>query len=259
LAGAITTYQLAKVVRHFLEIIKKYKMFQLAMILQMQIPLIVRVSNAAMHATKAFTEGVPIGDAIGCMVAANLLRGKHKLFREEEFVLGKGKVRGREVWISKADGPGASTGYPGKFLQKVLKKNKINRIITVDAGMKLEGEKAGSIAEGVGVAIGGSGVDRYEIEEIAVKRNIPMDAVIIKVSDEEALMPMKKEVLNSVPNALKAVESAVMRGRRNEKILIMGIGNTCGVGNSFSSIRESEERLKKYHKRQEEEKLKKKK
>jgi len=54
LSGAITTTQIAKVVRHFLELIKKYKMFQLGMIIQMQLPLIKELSRSAMNATNAF-------------------------------------------------------------------------------------------------------------------------------------------------------------------------------------------------------------
>jgi hypothetical protein len=259
LAGAITTFQIAKIVRHNFEIVKKYKLYQLAMILQMQIPLIVRIANAAMHATKSFVDGIPIGDGIGCLVAANLIRGRYHNDKEDEFSFAKAKIRGRSIWISKAEGPGATTGYPGKFLLKFLKKNRIDRIITVDAGMKLEGEKTGTIAEGVGVAIGGSGVDRYEIEEVAVKQNIPLDAIIIKVSDEDALMSISKDVLNSVPNALEAVDSAIMRAKRNERIMIIGVGNTCGIGNNFASVRETERKIKDHHKKQEEETGKKKK
>ena len=49
LEGAMMTYQIAKIVRHYLELIKKYKMFQLAMLIQMQIPLISRQAKAAMR------------------------------------------------------------------------------------------------------------------------------------------------------------------------------------------------------------------
>ena len=54
LEGAMMTHQIAKVVRHYLELIKKYKMFQLAMIIQMQLPLITRMAKAAMHAHPRF-------------------------------------------------------------------------------------------------------------------------------------------------------------------------------------------------------------
>lgn len=195
LEGAMMTHQIAKVVRHYLELIKKYKMFQLAMIIQMQLPLITRMAKAAMNATHAFVDGLPIGDGIGPLVATNMMKGSVNLFKEDEFVVSEEHILGRKVWISKAEGPGASTGYPGKFLIKFLKDKKINKIITIDAALKLEGEKLGSVAEGVGVAMGGSGVDRYEIEEVAVKQGMPLDAVAVKLSEEDALSPMPKEVL----------------------------------------------------------------
>jgi len=246
LAGAITTYQIAKIVRHFVELIKKYKMFQLAMVIQMQIPLITRIAKASMHATKAFVDGLPIGDGVGALVTSKIMKGEVKNFKDEEFVVVKTKLDGRKVWVAKTDGPGASTGYPGKFLLKFFRKQKINRIITIDAALRLEGEKPGTIAEGVGVAIGGSGVDRYEIEEVAVKKNIPLDAIAIKVSEEEALMPMKKEVLDAVPKAIDALETALKRTRKNEKILIIGVGNTCGIGNDSKSFKIAEEQIKKH-------------
>jgi hypothetical protein len=254
LEGAMMTHQVAKIVRHYLELIKKYKMFQLAMIIQMQLPLITRVAKAAMHATHAFVDGVPIGDGIGPLTAANLMKEKVKVFKEDEFSVAEANIAGRKVWVSKAEGPGASTGFPGKFLTKFFKTQKINKIITIDAALKLEGEKAGSIAEGVGVAMGGNGVDRYEIEEISVKNNIPLDAVAIKVSEEEALMPMKKEILDSVPKAIEAVKKAVLRANKKDKILIMGVGNTCGIGNDFNSVAKAEEKIKSHIKKSEEKK-----
>ncbi len=244
LAGAMTTHQIAKIVRHYLELIKKYKMFQLGMLLQMQIPLVERVANAAEKATKAFIDGSPIGDGIGPLVAAYLMKGKTKVYKEEEFAVCKTKIGKKDVFVAKALGPGANTGHPGRFLKKFIKKNRIKRIITVDAAMRLEGEKPGSVAEGVGVAMGGIGVERYEIEKVAVERNIPLDAVGIKASDEEALMPMKKEVFGSVSDATEYVKDALKRANR-EKVLIIGIGNTCGIGNNYKEVGKAEELIKK--------------
>lgn len=249
LEGAMMTHQIAKIVRHYLETIKKYKMYQMAMIIQMQIPLIARISKAAMHATKAFTEAVPIGDGIGPLVVTTLIKEKPQIFKEEEFVITQAQINGRSVWIAKAEGPGASTGYPGKFLIKFFKKHKIDRLITIDAALRLEGEKTGSIAEGVGVAMGGTGVDRYEIEEIAVKRNIPLDAIAVKVSDEEALMPMRKDIFDSVPDAIEAIKENLKRAKKNENILIIGVGNTCGIGNTFDSIKIAEKKLREHHRK----------
>jgi hypothetical protein len=246
LSGAITTHQIAKIVRHYVELIKKYKMFQYAMVIQMQIPLITSIAKASMKATYAFVNGIPIGDGTGPLISASLIKEKPKKFKDEEFVIVKTKINGRDVWISKADGPGATTGYPGKFLTKLLKKQKISKIITIDAGLKLEGEKTGTVAEGVGIAMGGIGVERYEIEQVAVKKKIPLDAVVIKVSNEEALMPMKKEVFDSIPIAVDAVKASINRSNKKDKILIIGVGNTCGVGNDSKTLGDVEKKVKKH-------------
>ncbi len=256
IAGAMMTHQIAKIVRHYLEQVKKYKIYQLAILLQMQIPLIARIAKAAEKATFAFVEEIPIGDGVGPLVVANLIKSKAKIYEDEEFVVSKAKIRGRTVFISKARGPGASTGYPGKFLIKFLRKQKIDRIITIDAGLRLEGEKTGGIAEGVGIAIGGPGVDRFEIEEIATRMNLPVDAIIVKVSEEEALMPMHKDIVNSVSRAIETIESAVERSRKNQRILLMGVGNTCGVGNDLRSVSEAERKVKAYYQKIEEKRKK---
>lgn len=258
LIGAMMVHQIAKIVRHFLELIKKYKIFQLALLLQMQLPIIKTIAKSSVSATKAFIDGLPIGDSIGPLVAANLMK-RPRILKEEEFAYDITKIKGRKVIVAKASGPGASLGYPGKFLQKLLKKQKITRIITIDAAGKLEGEETGSIAEGVGIAMGGPGVDRYEIEEIAVNRNIPLDAIAIKQSgEEEASVPMKKEILNSVPNVMETIKSAINRAKKNDKILIIGVGNSSGIGNDVKSAKEAEEKLKKFYKKVEKFKQKKK-
>ncbi|MBN2203068.1 MAG: DUF1512 family protein [Candidatus Aenigmarchaeota archaeon] len=256
LSGAITTHQIAKIVRHYIEMIKKYKMFQYAMVIQMQIPLITRMAKASMKATKAFVDGVPIGDGIGPLVAASMIDGKVTIYKDEEFAVAKTSIEGRQVWVSKADGPGATTGNPGKFLTKFTKKQKINKIITVDAGLKLEGEKTGIIAEGVGVAMGGIGVERFAIEDFAAKKMMPLDAVVVKVSDMEALMPMKKEIYDSVANAKESILDSVKRSKKNEKILLIGVGNTCGVGNDKKVLKTVERAVRKHNVKSKEKKKK---
>ena len=79
LSGAITTHQIAKIVRHYVELIKKYKMFQYAMVIQMQIPLITSIAKASMKATRAFVDGTPIGDGVGPLVTASLINGNAKV------------------------------------------------------------------------------------------------------------------------------------------------------------------------------------
>ena len=244
LAGAITTHQIAKIVRHMLEIIKKYKMFQLAMVLQMQVPLIKRMSKSAEAATKAFVDEMPIGDTIGPLVIAHMMKGNPKVWENEEFAFTETRMGNKKIIFAKADGPGATVAKPGKFVTKILRRKNVNRIITVDAGLRLEGEKSGIIAEGVGIAMNPAGTDRFEIEEITVKKKLPLDAIVIKVSDEEALMPMNKPIVDSVSNAIKTIKDTINRVKGRETILVIGVGNTCGVGNTPKKAMEAEKRIR---------------
>ena len=97
-------------------------------------------------------------------------------------------------------------------------------------------------------------VDRYEIEEVAVKKNIPLDAIGVKVSDEEALGPMKKEVIDAIPRATEVLRIAVKRASKREKILVIGVGNTCGVPNTSKNLPEVKKKLLKVLRKIEEEK-----
>lgn len=258
--GAMTVHQIAKIVRHNFEIIKKYKLYQMAILLQMQLPIIARIAKAAKNATYSFANGIPIGDGIGPLVAAKMTNGHPNIMEEEEFSWVECSMQGRKVIIAKAAGPGASTGWPGKFLKKLVQKEKINRIITIDAGMRLEGEKPGTVAHGVGIAMGGVGTERYEIEEFAVQNNIPLDAIVIKVNEEEALEPMPASVYKASTKAIAMTEQIVRAASKSEKILIIGVGNTCGIGNSSKDLAKTEEIIQreiKHMKKKEEEKKKK--
>ena len=246
LIAGITTNQIAKIVRDFLEKVKKYKMYQLAIILQMQLPIIDEMARASLKATGAFLNQMPIGDSIGPLVAAKLIKGKPKLDKQLDFAYYKTKLFGRPILICKAMGPGGRLGQPGRFLEKYSKGYK--KIITIDAAGKLEGEKTGSVAEGVGVAMGGI-VDRYKIEEVAAKRKIPLDAIAIKMNNEEALSPMKPEILNAIPEVMKLLEESIKRSKKNDKIIIIGVGNSSGIGNDAKSAIEAEKRIKDYNKK----------
>ncbi len=250
-------YQIEKVVRHYLETIKKYKIFQLALILQMQIPMIKKIAEALYYSVDAFSKSIPIGDGIGPLVIASFMENprKVKTMKEEEFVYYKANVSGRNVIFSKALGPGTSIGKPGKFVDKMVRKERITRIITVDAAMGLEGERTGSIAEGVGFGMrGGNPVDSFEIEEIAVKRNIYLEDIAIKEISEEAILPMKKQILDSFSRTRESVKSSIERAPKREKILVIGLGNTCGIGNDRKGAEKISEKLRSIYKKQKPEK-----
>jgi len=244
LSGAISLNQLAKTVRHYVELIRKTKNLQLALLLQMQLPLIERISKALLKGTEALTNGWPVGDSVGAFVAAHLI-GKEKVREiEVDTIVAKRRIKGREVYIIKAKGPGGRLGKVGRAVEKIVKREKIAKIITIDAALKLEGEKTGSIAEGVGVAIGGIGVDRAYIENLAVKKNIPLDSIIIKMSQEEAIQPIKKEILASIPRVISLVEKNIVETKEKGRIVVVGVGNTSGVGNSKKEAEEAEKLAK---------------
>ena len=240
--GAIGVRQIYKIVRHLIISVKKNNNIQMVMLLQIYLPILSKMAKSQTKATKAFVEGVPIGDAIGPIVAASYMT-KKATTPANDIVLTKEKIGKKEVFIMKADGPGSALGKIGVAVEKTVKKEKIDHIITVDAAGKLEGEKTGSIAEGVGVAMGGIGVERSKIEEIAVKLDIPMDGIVIKMSPDEASIPIKKNVFKALDNARAVVEKNLEEST-SKKILLIGVGNTCGVGNSKKSLTGLETKLK---------------
>ena len=244
LSGAISLYMLTKLVRHFVELVKKTKSINLAMILQMQLPLIERLARALLHGTAALANGWPVGDTIGAYTAASLIDDSKVIEADDETVVCQKKYKKRDIIIVKAKGPGGRTGNPGRVVEEIVKKEKIANIITIDAALKLEGEKTGTIAEGVGVAIGGIGVEKTYIENIAVKKNLPLDSIIIKMSEEEAITPMKKSILDSVPMVTQALDAAIDRTKEKGKIIVVGVGNTSGVGNNKKDVEKSKEVIK---------------
>ncbi|HDJ96571.1 MAG TPA: DUF1512 domain-containing protein, partial [Candidatus Aenigmarchaeota archaeon] len=214
-------------------------------VLQMNVPLIERIAKALYKGTVALTNGWPIGDGIGAYVAAKLIGNKKVKEIEEDTIFAKRKIKGVDCIIIKAKGPGGRTGRPGKAVEKILKRERVKKIITIDAATKLEGEKTGVVAEGVGVAIGGIGVEKNYIEEVAIKKNIPMDSIIIKMSQEEAVTPMKKSILNAADEAIKAVERSLEGVGKRGKVIIVGVGNTCGIGNNAKELEKTDRIIRK--------------
>ncbi|MEM7826946.1 MAG: DUF1512 family protein [Candidatus Aenigmatarchaeota archaeon] len=237
LRSAIGVNMLAKIVRHYVEIVRKYKNLQIALVLQMQLPIIEEIAESELRGTEAFINGYPIGDSIGPMVAASMMT-KHKVIASD-VVYDKTKIYGRDVFILKADGPDPHLGRIDEAITKIIKRKKIAKVITVDAGGKLEGEKTGSVAEGVGFAMGGD-VQREIIENILLPRKIPLDSIIVKVGIEEAIMPMKPEISKAVPEVIEAIKAAIKRTKKRGGIIVVGVGNSCGIGNNKESVKEAE-------------------
>jgi hypothetical protein len=250
LVGALGVTQIYKILRHYVLTIKKTNNLQLAMILQMTMPMLMKMAKANVKATQAFVNGVPIGDAIGPMVAAHF-KTKKGTEIAKDVVLSEEKVGGKKVYVMKATGPKSALGKLGKAVEAAHKKYKIDHVITVDAAGKMEGEETGSVAEGVGVMMGGIGVEKSQIEAVVVDNDLPIDGVVIKMSPTEASIPLNKKVYNALPEAVARVENLV-KETKSKKVLIIGVGNTCGVGDVKESLKSIAPKLEPMWKKHEE-------
>ena len=231
LEGAMASYTLFRLVRHLTLLAEKTKSVQLVMLIQMNIPFLKEYAKAFVEATKAFAAGKPIGDGVGAMTAAKLM-GKAKC-REpvEDTIYAETDLEGRKLLIVKAKGPGGRVGKPGELIKRLIQKRRVSRIIMIDAAGKLEGEVSGQVIEGVGAAIGGPPTEKYKIEEIAVARKIPVDAIVIKESFKEAIRPLNKRLVHGVDVAVERVKRAIKeRTKLGDTVIVAGIGNTIGIG-----------------------------
>lgn len=233
LEATLALNSIYKITRHYYLLAKRTKSFFIIAQLQMLLPLIMEFAEAYSMSLSAFGQGQPIGDGIGAIVAAKLMRGATNL-RDvaKDVVAGETELDQRRILALKAKGPGGNVGKPGDAVERLIEENggKVNAIIMVDAALKLEGEETGSIAEGIGAAIGGIGIEKYKIEEVARKYKIPLYAVVIKESIMEAITPIKEAIIRSSTEAIKSIRR-IMAERVPERgtVIIAGIGNTIGV------------------------------
>ncbi|MEM1507281.1 MAG: DUF1512 domain-containing protein [Candidatus Bathyarchaeia archaeon] len=232
LEAALALNQIYKIVRHYYLMGKKTLSFYIILQIQMLLPLIMRESEAFANALKAFTLGQPIGDGAGALVAARLMYGKEKRVIAQDTVVSEVDIEGRRAYVIKAKGPGGNVGRPGEAIRQILeeKEGKIALIIVIDAAQKLEGERLGEVVEGVGVAIGGPGVDKYKVEEVAAKYNVPFSAILIKESIEDVISTMSKEIVDGVEEAIERIKRLIREStREGDTVIIAGIGNTIGI------------------------------
>ena len=251
----IGLYQVTKIIKHYIELVKQTKNFQIGMILQMQLPFIDKEMKALYSSIPALINNIPVGDCIGPLYAANIIGDSKTEEITEGTVVAKKKIKGKEIFILKADGPGANLGNIDEAIKKIVAKNKIDKIITIDASGALESEKTGSVAEGVGFAMGPRGAERFFAETFLTNKNIPVDGVIVKMKPEQALMPMKKEIKEALP----LVDEAVWRSMKEvkKKVIIVGVGLTVGVGNNKKAAEIAEKKIDDYNKKIEAESKKK--
>jgi len=227
----VTTLQLLhKVVRHLFLTAKKQNNYPLILPLQMLLPFIMEQAEALKDAIPAFKKGQPIGDGIGPLVVGGMMLGTKKQNAEFETVYSESEFDGRKLILLKAEGPYATVGRPGEATESIVEKLKPDVIIMIDAALKLEGEDSGSVAQGFGAAIGGIGTDRFKIESIATKYDIPIFAIVVRQSVKEAITLMTKEISEQAENVKSQVyEMITDNSNPNQTVLVIGVGNTLGV------------------------------
>ncbi len=233
LEAAMALNFIYKVVRHYYIQGKKTLSLYVIMQLQMILPLVMKEAEAYASALKAFAYGQPIGDGAGPLVAAKLMHGYETRKLPKDCVMATVPIEGRTALIIKAEGPGGNVGKPGDAVEAVIEENegKISCLIMIDAGLKLEGETVGEVAEGIGAAIGGPGVDAFKIEEKLTKYKIRNYAVIVKEDIGDAVSPMRKEINDSVDKVIERVKAVIVeRTKEGDKVIIVGVGNSIGVG-----------------------------
>jgi hypothetical protein len=233
LRAAIGLRQIAKIVRHFVEMAKKFKNLQIAMIIRMQMPMIERIAEGEFRGVEAFVKGWPVGDSIGPLAAASLMTKAAPI--AEDMMMGTATIEGRKAYVIKAKGPEPSLGRVDEAIAKITKKHKISRVITIDAAQKLEGEKTGGVAEGVGFAMGGP-AQREMIEGALLEKKIPIDGIVVKVGMEEAIIPMRKDVFNALPEVHSFIKSAIRRVPKGGSAIIIGVGNSIGIPDTKNGV-----------------------
>ncbi len=239
LEAAMAVDYVYRLVKHFLILGKKSKSYIVLMQISMQMTMILAMGKSYYHATKSFSEGSPIGDALGPLVAGSFVRDVSNSDEIEAIEIAKDTIvqevafEDRTVYVVRAKGPGGTVGKPGTAIKKLIEEHgdSISRIIMIDAGLKFSGDKTGSIVIGVGAAIGGIGVEKFYIEESSSSKAIPIDAVICRQSLENAITTMSRPITKSVHPIVENIKMGIRkRTKKGAKVIVAGIGNTIGIG-----------------------------
>ena len=219
-----------KIVNHMFLTAKKQNNYPLILPLQMLLPFIMEHAEAMKEAIPALKAGQPIGDGIGSMVVGKMMLDRQKETVAFQTVLAKTEFENRKLFLLKAEGPSSTVGRPADALETIVSNDKLDAIIMIDAALKMEGEDSASIAQGFGAAIGGIGVERFQIEAIATTNNIPIFSIVVKQSVKEAITLMTKEIADQADDVrLQVYEMIRENTKQGQSVLIIGVGNTAGV------------------------------
>lgn len=225
-----------KIIDHYYRLAMKYKSYYLLIQLAAIIPLLREEIDALNNSIPVFLKGQPIGDSAGPLTVFRFksLCSNLNVMGDsvKDTYIASCNFKDRTIYLIKAEGPGGTVGHLDDAVRYIYENvnARPKLMITIDAALKLEGEESGSIAEGLGVAMGGIGVEKFNIESIATKYNTPIYAILIKMSMVEALNAMTKtidEAVNKVVERLgHVIETYTNPG---DEVVVVGVGNTIGV------------------------------
>ncbi len=236
MSGVLALDMIYRIVRHYFILGRRTQNLIYIAQIQMLLPEILRIAKAYWKAGEAFRRGIPIGDSIGPMVALRLMNGVEPKEVAENIVGAEVDIEGRRTFIIKAKGPGSEVGRPGVAIERIVesREGNVSLIIMIDAAAKLEGEPTAEVVEGIGAAIGDPGPEKLRIEEVATKYKIPLHAIAIKEDPLDAITSMREEIAKSVDEVIERVKMAIRsKTLPGDFVLIAGIGNTVGVGNTM--------------------------
>ena len=156
--------------------------------------------------------------------------GEAKEIISFQTVLAKITYKQRKLFLIKAEGPSSTVGRPDEALEKIVDNHNIDAIIMIDAALKMEGEDSASIARGFGAAIGGIGTEKFQIENIATNKKIPVFSIVVKQSVKEAITLMTKEIADQADNVRSQLYEMILENTvEGNSVVIIGVGNTSGV------------------------------
>ena len=224
-----------KAINHNYSLAKRFKSYWLLLQLEALLPFLAEVVKAYEGALEALMRQIPIGDSVGPLVVSMLtreLKGEPMELGVEDTIAHAVEFEGRRLFLIKAQGPGSNTGKIDEALRRIMVTwgSSISLAVTIDAMVKFEGEISGSIAEGFGVAMGGTGAEKYAIEEILSEYGMRTYAILIKMSEEEAMMPLSKELYEACIKAKERLKAVVLEHvPPGAAAIVVGVGNTIGV------------------------------
>ncbi len=233
IAGALET--LYRVIRHLYLTGVRYNNWALVMQVNLLMPQLLRIARSYREAADVVAEERPIGDSAGPLAAYTLAKKLGARLVGEaahDTVYYHAVYEGRDVYIVKAEGPGSTVGHPGEAVENIALSigERLAAIVTIDAVLKLEGEESGEVALGAGVAMGDPGPEKIRIERLASRLKIPLHAIGIKMSIEEAITGMRREIVEAIPKAVEHAINIIRSVPLNRAVIIVGVGNTIGVG-----------------------------